>query len=244
MPTELFDLYETIMSRITQSKDKLALRTLSWVVYAKRPLHIDELQEAVAIEEGDRGLDQEDLTPAQTIVEVCGSFIVYDKDSGVVELAHETVKEFLLSHHSCQLSPEVVIAKMCLNYLLFDVFNFPCPDIEALLARFRKFSLSRYATQFWGIHTRGEAENFPHIQHAVLSLLASENKNSMLQMESYADSPWGDITFIGGQTLLHLIAAKGLGTMCRLVFGMLNQSDRYVSTMQSMLTIIERYHKL
>src|ERR1700737_991544 len=96
MPTELFDLYETIMSRITQSKDKLALRTLSWVVYAKRPLHIDELQEAVAIEEGDRGLDQEDLTPAQTLVEVCGSFIVYDNDSGGVDPRTKQVKEFFL----------------------------------------------------------------------------------------------------------------------------------------------------
>jgi hypothetical protein len=85
MPTELFDLYETVMSRITQLPDdskQLALQTLSWVLYAKRPLRMDELREAAAIQEGDRGLDKEDLPSAKTLVEVCGSFISYDEWSG------------------------------------------------------------------------------------------------------------------------------------------------------------------
>src|SRR5579859_1107124 len=220
MPTELFDLYEIVMSRITQLEDdskQLALETLSWVLYAKRPLHIDELQEAITIEEGDRGLDKEDLPLAQTLVEVCGSLIVYDKVSGVVGLTHETVKEFLLSRHSRQLSSEVDIARTCLTCLLFDIFNGPCASEESLVARLHECSISRYAAQFWGIHTRGEAERNPYIQQAVLSLLTSENKkNSMLQMEAY-NSTWPTITFTWGQTLLHVIAAKGLAIMCRLV---------------------------
>src|SRR5579859_4573516 len=240
MPTELFDLYETVMSQITQSEDdskQLALETLSWVLYAKRPLHIDELQEAITIEEGDRGLDKEDLPLAQTLVEVCGSLIVYDKVSGVVGLTHETVKEFLLSRHSRQLSSEVDIARTCLTCLLFDIFNGPCPSEQSLVARLHECSISRYAAQFWGIHTRGEAERNPHIQQAVLSLLTSENKkNSMLQMEAYANSTWGTITFTWGQTLLHVIAAKGLAIMCRLVLcHILNH--RY--TLPTPLTLIE-----
>ena len=51
MPTQLFDLYEIIMNDITQSKDKLALKPLSRVLYAKRPLDIDELRHAIAVEE-------------------------------------------------------------------------------------------------------------------------------------------------------------------------------------------------
>jgi hypothetical protein len=241
MPTELFDLYETIMSGITQSQDdskQLALGTLTWVLYAKRPLHIDELRVAMAIEEGDSRLDDEDLTSAQTLVKVCGSFVIYDKDSGVVELAHETVKEFLLSRHLCQLLSEVDIAKTCLTYLLFDGFNGPCPDEAALLARFHNFRFGLYAAQFWGIHTKGKAELDPHIQQAVLSLLASEKtKDSMLQMEAYANSTWGDSTFTSGQTLLHVIAAKGLGTMCRVVLDqMLNQRYKLLIP----LTLIEK----
>jgi hypothetical protein len=102
MPKELFDLYEIIMSKITHSEGDskdLALRTLSWVLYAKRPFHINELREAVAIEGGDHGISEEDLTPAQILVNVCGSFLIYDEESGVIELAHETVKEFLLLLH-------------------------------------------------------------------------------------------------------------------------------------------------
>jgi ankyrin repeat protein len=233
MPTELFDLYETIMSRITQFEDdskQLALQTLSWVLYAKRPLQMDELREATAIEEGDRGLDKEDLPPAKTLVEVCGSFIIHDQYSGVVGLSHETVKEFLILRHSRQLILEVGIAKMCLTYLLFDVFNDPCTNSNALDARVRKYRLSRYAAQFWCFHTRGKAESCSHIQDAVLSLLTAENKTqSMLQMEEYKEY------LPNGGTLLHVIAAKGLVTMCKLVLDQMLNHRRYTLPTRSML---------
>jgi Ankyrin repeats (3 copies) len=239
MPTELFDLYETILTQITNRKDNLALRTLSWVLYAKRPLHINELRHAIATEEGDSGLEEGDLTSPPTFVKVCGSFIVYDTVSGVVELAHKRVKEFLLLR-SGRLLSDVDIAATCLTYLLFDVFDAPCSNDEALLARSRKFSFARYAAQFWGIHSRGKAESFPPIQKAVLLLLASENKkNSMLQLEAYSNSTWPVGSFTGGQTLLHVIAAKGLGTICRLVLDrIINQIDKSAVVMPS--TLIER----
>jgi hypothetical protein len=201
---------------------------LSWVLYAKRPLHIDELRHTIATEKGDSGLDEDDLTSAQTFVEVCGSFIDYDTVSGIVGFAHEKVKEFLLLR-SDQLLSDVDISTTCLTYLLFDDFNDPCPDQEALLARSRKFSLSRYAAQFWGIHTRGVGESFPHIRQAALSLLASENKkNSMLQLETYANSRSGDIYFMEAQTLLHVIAKNGLAMICKWVLdGRINGNDTY-----------------
>jgi ankyrin repeat protein len=229
MPTELFELYETIMSRITvQNDSKLALQTLSWVLYAKRLLFMDELREAAAIREGDRGLNKEYLPSAKTLVEICGSFIIYDERSGVVQLAHETVKEFLTLRHSGQL-PSERIAKMCLAYLSFDVFDSPCTDKVALDTRVRKYGLCQYAAQFWGPHTRGEAESFPHIQQSVLSLLASENRrNSIGQMAAY--NPFSpSLGMINNETLLQIIAAEGLVTTCRLVLlgQTLTQSSRY-----------------
>jgi hypothetical protein len=238
MPTELFDLYETIMSRIIQSEDdskNLALQTLSWVLYAKRPLRMDELREAAAIEEGDRRLDKEDLPPSKTLVELCGSFIIHDKLGGVVELSHETVKEFLLLRHSCQLVSKVGIAQMCLTYLSFDVFDDPCLDIQAFLTRFRNLSFAQYAIQFWGFHTR-EAESRLRIQQAVLSLLASENKKNCLhQMVEYAR--WRNVfTFTSRESLLQILATNGLVETCRLVLDQtLNQSSRYTLLIPSTL---------
>lgn len=77
---------------------------------------------------------------------------------------------------------------------------------------------------------RGEAENELDIQHALLSILESENKrNSMLQMETYAKSNWGGISFTKGQTLLHVVAKNGLATICeRVLSKRIKENDTYI----------------
>ena len=53
----------------------------------------------------------------------------------------------------------------------------------------------------------------------------------MLQMETYANSSWGDIDFTKGQTLLHIIAKNGLATICeRVLSRMINGNDTYVKS--------------
>lgn len=96
--------------------------------------------------------------------------------------------------------------------------------------RTQRYKLSRYAAQFWDLHTRGEAENEPVIQRAVFSLLASKNKmDSMLQLETYANSSWGNINVTKGQTLLHVIAKNGLAKICKGVLSRrINGNDTYV----------------
>lgn len=123
IPTELFDLYKITINQITKSEDKLALKTLSWLLYTKRPLMIDELRHAIVVEDDDRHLNEDDLTPIETFVEVCRSFILYDDVSGVIGLSHETMREFLLERHTHQLLQEVDLAKTCLDYLTLDIFE-------------------------------------------------------------------------------------------------------------------------
>jgi hypothetical protein len=96
--------------------------------------------------------------------------------------------------------------------------------------RVQNYKFSRYAAQFWGFHTRGEAEKKPDIERAVISLLASKKKRgSMLQLETYANSSWGDIDFTKGQTLLHVIAKNGLAKICKRVLSRrINGNDTYV----------------
>jgi Ankyrin repeats (3 copies)/Ankyrin repeat len=227
MPMELFDLYETIMSGITQSKGdskELAIRVLSWIFYAKRPLKMAELREVVTIEKGDNNLNEEDLPPVTSLIKVCRSFVIYDTKSGVVQLAHETVKEFFSRKQYLLQATE--LAQVCLTYLTFNEFDNSCLGKESMGVRVQKYKFSRYAAQFWGVHTRGEPENEPYIQRAVLSLLASENKkDSMLQLETYANSSWGDISYTKGQTLLHVIAKNGLATICRFILDECNKGE-------------------
>jgi hypothetical protein len=86
-----------------------------------------------------------------------------------------------------------------------------------MTGRVENYKFSRYAAQFWGSHTKGEAEKSPAIQKAILQLLASENKrNAVLQMEECAKRELSHY-FPKGRTSLHISAEKGLTTICNLI---------------------------
>jgi hypothetical protein len=161
----------------------------------------------------------------------------YDEHTDIVRLSHQTVRDFVeLDHNARDLLSSVDLAKDCLTYLAQDVFNDGRDDdIEYIKKQAQIYKFSRYAAQYWGLHTRGEAERSPHIRHVVLSLLASEKKRrSVLQMMAYArtdglDLDESDMFYGQGQTLLHLISRQGLITICRLVLhGRIDNSDGYV----------------
>jgi len=100
------------------------------------------------------------------------------------------------------------LAKTCLTYLSFHEFEEPCSQADLLKKRVG------YAARYWAYHAK-EAEQCPDVQNAVLACLASEAKtNSILQLEAYTAS---GKTFTRGQTLLHVIAERGLATTCSLV---------------------------
>ena len=145
-----------------------------------------------------------------------------------MRFSHETVKGFIESElgRKFKLSSSIRLAKTCLFYLASNAFDTPCSDSATLELRVTKYKFGYYGAQYWADHTRGDAENEPDIQRAVLSLLASENKkDSMLQMETYANSSWGDISFTKGQTLLHVIAKNGLATICRFILDERNKGE-------------------
>ena len=103
VPSELFDVYETVMNSIRCSNDdsnELGQRVLSWIFHSKRPLKMPELREAIAIRRTDVDLNEDDLMNADEIVELCGSLINYDGKSQVVSFSHETVQEFLNTRYS------------------------------------------------------------------------------------------------------------------------------------------------
>lgn len=231
LPTTLLEAYTDVMKRIEKLQEwfkDLALKTLSWVLHAKRPLLMAELREAIAVEDTFTDLDEDDLTDPGILVENCAGFVVHEKSSGIVRLAHKTVAKFLKSQQ--QLSTPVGLAKTCLTYLSFDIFEEgPC-KIKDLKYRLKRYRFSIYAAQFWGRHTIGQAEESPDIQKTVLRLFASENKkNSMLQLERYVNPSSDDFGFIEGQTLLHVIAKNGLATICeQILCRRINGNDTYV----------------
>jgi hypothetical protein len=208
------DAYDDVFKRIQESgtdKMDLAIKILSWLFYAKEPLTMRELQEALVIEEDDDELQRDYMLESEVITDCCKSLVIYDTSSGFIRFAHYTVQEFISTVKS-RLCPVEYLAKTCLDYLSMRVFNKPCHNYNALCHRIEEYAFSRHAGKHWGFYVAGDPERFHDIQLAVFRLLLFQNRRcSLLQLLMGFDSVPRDETF------LHLIARVGLATICRLI---------------------------
>lgn len=145
------------------SQKRLAGNTLLWITCAKRPLTPLELRTALAVEVGDRELDQENLPDLEDIISTCAGLVTVRSDGSgeVIEMAHYTMKEFFtrswtvwfpLAHES--------IATTCLTYLSFDAFQGGmCFNDTEFEARLGQYPLYSYAARNWGHHARVQHVN-------------------------------------------------------------------------------------
>jgi hypothetical protein len=90
-PIELINLYDDIIDRISHNRDtELALKALSWVAYASRPLSVTELQYALR-EPCEEDQVQHDALPDVDIVfSACEGLLVMDQDSKAIRLIRES----------------------------------------------------------------------------------------------------------------------------------------------------------
>jgi len=230
LPKELYESYDEVMIRIWEQNEydrNLAKQVLGWISHVKRQLTVTELQHAIAFTIDPVEINDADLFPEADLVSVCAGIVTVDPNSNIIRLVHYTTEEYF-EHIGKNKFPavQITISKTCLNYLGLSGFHGPCHDSTWFKQRLEKYNFGQYAALFWGLHTRGEAEYEPDVQHAVLSLLACKNKrDSMLQLKTYANSSWGDIGFTKGQTLLHVLAMNGLATICRFIFDEHNAAE-------------------
>ncbi|KAJ7076727.1 ankyrin repeat-containing domain protein [Mycena belliarum] len=119
LPQTLDQTYEEAIERIlSQSSDdkELALRTLTWVAYTKRPLAVAELQEALAIEPGSTSLDPDNLLDINIVLAVCAGLIIVDEEMSVNYFEEIQTKRFPDAHQ--------MIALHCLAFWSFrEAFN-------------------------------------------------------------------------------------------------------------------------
>lgn len=141
LPVTVYDAYERILDQSEDRDD--ARRLLQIVLAAQRPLSLEEINIALHIQEDNKAIGEVDLIPeygVQTYVKnLCGLFVtIYDSK---VYFLHQTAREFLLAHesssgnattsqhrgiwkHSFQLETcHYVMARVCMTYLLFNVFE-------------------------------------------------------------------------------------------------------------------------
>lgn len=156
---DLTKMYEQTLHRIA-SQDvfgaEIARKAPLWICYSQRPLHVNELQHAIATELEDMDFDSDGITAIELISSCCMGLLVCD-DQQTCRLFHLTAYDFLRN------TPEygapvghLMISKTCLTYLSFSTIKHegPCSDLQCLEQRLQNLCLINYAAKMLGEHVR------------------------------------------------------------------------------------------
>src|SRR5436190_11880308 len=184
LPRKLDDTYDEAMKRIGSQNDydkHVAGRVLLWISFAARPLTLEELRCALAVERSQLRLHEDNLMDKKLLTSVCAGLVTVD-EKGIVGFVHPTTKEYFERICVNQFpAAQKEIAETCLTYLSFDKFaNGPCLSDMGMDMRVQKNPLLDYAARHWGDHARGEPELI--LRDFILNFLQQEaNLSSSVQ---------------------------------------------------------------
>ncbi len=144
------------------------LEVLAWLCFARRSLHIRELQGCIAIDVGTTKLDESRITLADPTYG-CRRLVTVTPGTQLVSIAHFSVQEYLTRnldkwavHFPPLCRPHCLLARKCLAYLRLEQFmGKPPSEIADLGNRFSRYQLLAYAAMNWDWHAqKAEGDEF------------------------------------------------------------------------------------
>ena len=124
LPKGLYGTFFRILSDIEDENRILASRSLQWLAYARAPLSLEDLVQAIAVEDSSTSLQSTDkLFDPQSIFGICGSLIRQSPLTKKLSLAHQSVYEYLTAN-----SAET-------TYGVPSVFHIPTKEVETDLTK-------------------------------------------------------------------------------------------------------------
>jgi len=153
---ELGDAYGATLEQIKAQggeETKLAMATLTWICHAERPLQVDELRRALAVQIGATDFDSANAPSIGALIGCCQGLITVDKEASTVRLIHFTVQEYLCARPDLFSQPHSVIAETCLTYLnsqrIRNLSSHPLPGHQVT-------PFLKYSSRYWGTHANKE----------------------------------------------------------------------------------------
>lgn len=156
-PDGLDKTYEQAIERINGQSicfQNLAKAILGWIIHAKRPLSISELQHALAVRAYTAALEKDYVPSVDVLQTVCAGLVNINLQTGIICLVHYTTQQYLeRTWTSWFPGAQIEITRVCLTYLSFDIFETgPCLSQEGFNTRLKKNVLYDYSAQFWAHH--------------------------------------------------------------------------------------------
>ena len=150
---DLDSVYAQTLQRIREQKgdrSRLGIEVLMWVSHAERPLRIDELRHALAVEMDSADLDPENIRPQDTVLGSCLGLAVVDAETSTVRLIHYTLQEYL-SRPGILPNVHQALIESCLAYLNYEqVKGLPVSEVPNLGA----MPFLEYSSLYWGSHAK------------------------------------------------------------------------------------------
>ncbi|CAM1510491.1 Fc.00g008260.m01.CDS01 [Cosmosporella sp. VM-42] len=207
LPKSLEAYYTRVLESVDTSNRSTMQNLLRWVAFSLRPLSLDELESAIAINVEDNDVpffdEQLELLDLEGFLDSCSTFVTTycgTKDLGgeqkvYVRLAHFTVREFLLSDairtgicldfamerrlvHSC-------LAKSCLSYL-HQAISSVGDEVWDMNP------LASYAGYYWLKHKELADQEWtsPNLRTILLDMFAERDYYGLWSQVASVDRPW------------------------------------------------------
>jgi hypothetical protein len=133
LPRDLGETYCRLLARVEDTERRAYVQNMfRWIIFARRPLKVDELREAIAFDINDTEWDQAKI-PSELLrlIRSCGNLILINDETKEVQLAHYTVEQYLLDRddkfrtdfHIRKGESNWKLAQICVAYLSFSDFE-------------------------------------------------------------------------------------------------------------------------
>lgn len=174
-PSKLEDTFQETLNRIrsqAKSDSALGIKILQWLSRSKRPLMVNELRHALAVEwvDGDDPptvFDSNNVLDPESLLDVCGGLVFIEPTSQIIKLAHFTLEEYFRNTTTALPDGDLEISRTCVAYLCFDAvvaaikksawtlhgmdYSKYRNELDNLS---RRFPFLVYACCYWGDHVR------------------------------------------------------------------------------------------
>ena len=203
LPKTLDQTYERIILGIEEEYKKQAIIALRWLVFARRPLKLIELAEAVAVDSMKADCHvfnpEERLFKPEFILEICSSLVSASGSESLAEvrLAHFSVQEYIVSDRILggpaadfnidHLRADSILGEFCTSYLL-KICPQPIPtdpsfrDLSSYIARYQHISpLLPYAVEYWYKHASSSIVRSSCTSELILTFLARDKQDRYIK---------------------------------------------------------------
>ncbi|KAL0631347.1 hypothetical protein Q9L58_009793 [Maublancomyces gigas] len=206
LPTGLNKTYNRIWKRIMgefsddDTERKWALKTLTWVLRAKRPLSSEEILQATAIELANTKFEPERMASSLNyLIQVCGNFVALDVQTDSVRFVHYSVQEFLDRKPEFD-SSEDIVTQAC-----FTVLGNGNGTTSG--------QFYSYASEYWEKHSRcwQEIDNQRGslIQRFLFNGPSFADWNTHRQWQHPLDTPYKAVSYFNLPVILNYLQQHG-----------------------------------